>query len=197
MGLVQRKFPLRMMHALGATLHDGGICDATGEAGYVAVLGAHPGPDIESVVDADLLLLWGCDMARTHQHLQPRVRELLGRGVPVIALDIWRSDTIRALERWGGRGLVIRARDGRRAGAVPDAHRLRARARRPRLPARKSAWAPRNSRRTCARAATSRARRASPASRSSRSRAWRASCSARVRRSSRPAWASRAGATAA
>jgi len=40
MGLVQRKFPLRMMHALGAKLHDGGICDAASTAGYECVLGA-------------------------------------------------------------------------------------------------------------------------------------------------------------
>lgn len=107
MGLVQRRFPLRMMHALGATLHDGGICDATGEAGYQAVFGNSPGPDIESVESADLVVLWGCDMARTHQHLQPKVQALCKRGVPVIAIDIWRTETIRALEKWGGRGLVI------------------------------------------------------------------------------------------
>ncbi len=107
MGLVQRKFPLRMMHALGATLHDGGVCDATGTAGFEAVLGRCLGPDIESVVESDLVLLWGCDMARTHQHLQPKVKELLARGVSVIAIDIWRTDTIRTLEKWGGRGFVI------------------------------------------------------------------------------------------
>lgn len=108
MGLVQRRFPLRMMHALGATLHDGGICDATGEAGYQAVFGAYAGPDIETVDGADLVLLWGCDMVRTHQHLQPRIQALCKRGVPVIAIDVWRTETIRALERWGGRGLVLR-----------------------------------------------------------------------------------------
>ena len=37
MGLVQRKYPLRVLNALGATLHDGGICDATSAAGYAAV----------------------------------------------------------------------------------------------------------------------------------------------------------------
>lgn len=107
MGLVQRKFPVRMFHALGATLHDGGVCDATATAGFEAVLGRCLGPDIESVEQSDLLILWGCDMVRTHQHLQPKVRRLLARGVPVIAIDIWRTDTIRSLEAHGGRGLVI------------------------------------------------------------------------------------------
>lgn len=108
MGLVQRKFPLRMMHALGATLHDGGICDATSTAGYEAVLGRCIGPDIESADDCDLFVLWGADAARTVQHLQPALQRLCRRGVPVVAIDVYRTDTIRALERWGGRGFVLR-----------------------------------------------------------------------------------------
>ncbi|MBI5365009.1 MAG: molybdopterin-dependent oxidoreductase [Planctomycetes bacterium] len=107
MGLVQRKFPLRMFHALGATLHDGGVCDASGTAGVEAVLGRCLGPDIDTVVDSDLLVLWGCDMARTHQHLQPKVKQLLARGVPVVAIDVWRTETIRTLEKWGGFGLIV------------------------------------------------------------------------------------------
>jgi anaerobic selenocysteine-containing dehydrogenase len=109
MGLVQRKYPLRVMHALGATLHDGGVCDATATAGFECVLGRCLGPDLETELeDCDLLLLWGCEMARTNQHLQPRVKRLLERGVPVVAIDIWRSDTIQRLERWGGQGLVVK-----------------------------------------------------------------------------------------
>jgi len=109
MGLVQRKFPLRVMNALGATLHDGGVCDATGTAGMECVLGRCLGPDLETELEAcDLLLLWGCEMARTNQHLQPRVKRLLERGVPVVAIDIWRSDTIRRLEGWGGKGIIVK-----------------------------------------------------------------------------------------
>lgn len=108
MGLVQRKFPLRMMHALGATLHDGGICDATSTAGYEAVLGRCIGPDIESADDCDAFVLWGADAARTVQHLQPALQRVCRRGVPVVAIDIYRTDTLCALERWGGRGFVLR-----------------------------------------------------------------------------------------
>ncbi|MBK7875484.1 MAG: molybdopterin-dependent oxidoreductase [Planctomycetes bacterium] len=107
MGLVQRKFPLRMFHAMGATLHDGGVCDATGTAGFEAVLGRCLGPDLDEVLECDLLVLWGCDMARTHQHLQPKVKKLLERGVPVVAIDVWRTETIRTLEAWGGFGLIV------------------------------------------------------------------------------------------
>jgi anaerobic selenocysteine-containing dehydrogenase len=108
MGLVQRKFPLRVMNALGAVLHDGGICDSASTAGYECVLGRCLGPDIESIEDADLVVLWGSDVARTVQHVQPALLRLAKRGVPVIAIDIYRTDTIAALERWGGRGFVIR-----------------------------------------------------------------------------------------
>jgi anaerobic selenocysteine-containing dehydrogenase len=108
MGLVQRKFPLRVMHALGATLHDGGICDSASTAGYECVLGRCLGPDIESVEDSDLVVLWGTDVARTVQHLQPALVRMQKRGVPVAAIDIWRTDTIRDVEKHGGRGFVIR-----------------------------------------------------------------------------------------
>jgi anaerobic selenocysteine-containing dehydrogenase len=108
MGLVQRKFPLRVMNALGAVLHDSGICDSASTAGYECVLGRCLGPDIESVEDADLVVLWGSDVARTVQHLQPALLRLSKHGVPVIAIDIYRTDTIAALERWGGCGFVIR-----------------------------------------------------------------------------------------
>ncbi|MFT7485560.1 MAG: anaerobic selenocysteine-containing dehydrogenase, partial [Candidatus Paceibacteria bacterium] len=33
MGIVASKFPMRSMHALGATLHDSGVCDTTSSAG--------------------------------------------------------------------------------------------------------------------------------------------------------------------
>lgn len=108
MGLVARKFPLRTMHALGAVLTDGGLCDNTSTAGYEMVLGSPVGLDLEDVDDSDLVVLWGCDMVRTVQHLQPAVQRLCKRGVPALAIDVYRSDTIRALERWGGRGIVIR-----------------------------------------------------------------------------------------
>ncbi len=107
-GRVAKSFPLRMMHALGATLVDGGLCDNTASAGYECVLGRVIGFDLEHTDECDGVLLWGCDMARTVQHLQPAIQRLCKRGVPVIAIDIYASDTLRALERWGGQGLVVR-----------------------------------------------------------------------------------------
>ncbi len=106
-GLVARKFPLRMMHALGAGSMCGGICSSAGDAGYRLVLGDVIGPDVEEAGSADLLLLWGVDVARTWQHLLPTVKELCERSVPVVVIDIYRTDTMRRVERWGGTGLIV------------------------------------------------------------------------------------------
>jgi len=108
MGLVARNFPLRAMHAMGATLTDGGLCDNSAEAGFTNVLGRVVGADLERADEADCVVLWGCDMKRTVQHLQPAVQRLARAGVPVIAVDIWRNDTIVAVEKWGGIGLVVK-----------------------------------------------------------------------------------------
>lgn len=108
MGRIQRFFPLRMFHALGATITDGGLCDNSTSAGYECVLGNVVGADLERAEESDAVVLWGCDMVRTVQHLQPAVQRLAKRGAPVVAIDIYRSDTIRALERWGGRGLIVK-----------------------------------------------------------------------------------------
>jgi len=108
MGRIQRFFPLRMFHALGATLTDGGLCDNSTTAGYECVLGNVVGADLERADESDAVVLWGCDMVRTVQHLQPAVQKLCKRGVPAVAIDIYRSDTIAALEKWGGRGLIVK-----------------------------------------------------------------------------------------
>lgn len=108
MGLVQRKFPLRAMHALGATFHDGGVCDAAGQEGYAAVLGRCIGPDIEEVERCDLVGLWGCDAARTVQHIQAPLRRAQQAGAGSFVVDIWRTDTMKDVEARGGEGFVVR-----------------------------------------------------------------------------------------
>jgi len=108
MGLVQRKFPLRAMHALGATFHDGGVCDAAGQEGYASVLGRCIGPDIEEVERCDLVGLWGCDAARTVQHIQAPLRRAQQAGAGSFVVDIWRTDTMKDVEARGGEGFVVR-----------------------------------------------------------------------------------------
>jgi anaerobic selenocysteine-containing dehydrogenase len=90
---------MRMMNALGSGAWTGGICSSTGEAGYRMVLGEVIGPDIEEAVDADALILWGVDVARTWHHMLPIVKELCARSVPVVAIDVYRSDTVKTAAR--------------------------------------------------------------------------------------------------
>jgi anaerobic selenocysteine-containing dehydrogenase len=108
MGQVARKYPLRVMNALGAVGTDGGICDNTATEGWRCVMGHVVGGDLQEMESSDLVLLWGVDVRRTHQHVGPRVQALLARGMPVWTIDIYRTDTIRALEKLGGRSLVLR-----------------------------------------------------------------------------------------
>lgn len=108
MGIVQRRFPERIANALSATATDGAICDATSTLGHELVLGRAVGPNLRRVVEADFLLLWGCDARRTVPHLMPRVKELCEKGAPVVAIDVRSSDTLRQIEAWGGQGLVVR-----------------------------------------------------------------------------------------
>ena len=110
MGLVQRRFPMRLMHALGATGHDNGVCDAAAEAGFAAVNGRSVGPDLdeESTPErCDLFVLWGSDARRTTPHLMPRLKALATAGVPVFVIDVYRTETLTAVESWGGHGLVV------------------------------------------------------------------------------------------
>lgn len=108
MGMLARLFPLRAMHALGATTHDSGVCDTTSTAGFEAVLGDCVGPDVLEAEEADAVVVWGSDLRRTVQHLLPLVRARARAGVPVRVVDVWRTDTMVDLERHGARGIVLR-----------------------------------------------------------------------------------------
>ena len=108
MGRLARKYPERVMHALGATMHDGGICDGEALVGFELVFGRSVGADLTRLAEAPGLLVWGCDIARTVQHSLPRVRDLCRAGKPVVVVDVHRSDTVRRVERWGGRGLLLK-----------------------------------------------------------------------------------------
>ncbi len=108
MGLVARKFPMRMMNALGATLHDEGVCDSTSSAGYSAVLGPLIGPDLREAAGADAIVMWGSDVKRTIQHLLPSVKTSAEAGAKLRVVDIYRTETMETVERWGGKGLILR-----------------------------------------------------------------------------------------
>ncbi|MCA9001930.1 MAG: molybdopterin-dependent oxidoreductase, partial [Planctomycetes bacterium] len=107
MGLVSRRYPERILNALGATFTDGAICDATAEAGYSTVLGRAVGFDLQKTAECDGIVLWGNDVVRTMSHLVPRIKEAARRGAKVIAVDVVQTDTMAWVERQGGMALRI------------------------------------------------------------------------------------------
>ena len=109
MGLVSRNFPMRVLHALGCAETDGGICDSTQEAGYQSVMGDCIGVDLTVATDdADVIVVWGCDPRRTLQHFVPRLKRAAKRGAKLWVIDIWRSDSVRMIEAWGGHSLILK-----------------------------------------------------------------------------------------
>ena len=97
---------MRLMHALGGMGHDNGVCDAAAEAGFAAVNGRSVGPDLdeESTPERCDLVLWGSDARRTSPHLMPRLKALATAGVPVFVIDVYRTETLTAVESWEGMG---------------------------------------------------------------------------------------------
>ncbi|HRV81538.1 MAG TPA: molybdopterin-dependent oxidoreductase, partial [Planctomycetota bacterium] len=108
MGVLGRRFPKRILNALGATLNDGGICDAAAEAGFEAVLGRAIGFDLEHLETCDGIVIWGCDVARTMSHLMPRLARAVKAGAWVAVVDIYESDTVAWVRKHGGTALLLR-----------------------------------------------------------------------------------------
>jgi hypothetical protein len=94
MGMVNGVFRCTL-NALGDAPR-GGLCDRRARRDTERSAGIGPTSDVE---DPRFVLLWGCDFARTAQHLQPALQPCR-RGVLVIAIDIYRTGP-RALERRG------------------------------------------------------------------------------------------------
>ncbi|MCP5020360.1 MAG: molybdopterin-dependent oxidoreductase [bacterium] len=107
MGVLSRKFPERILNAMGALLTDGTICDATAEAGYRTVLGRAVGFDMQQTSECDVIVLWGCDVLNTVSHLLPRLKAAHKNGARLIAVDIVQSETLAWVERKGGMALRI------------------------------------------------------------------------------------------
>ena len=86
-------------------------------------VGVVAGNDSEQMVGADLVVLWGINAAYTHINVMTLVKEARARGARVVCIDPYRTPTARQADEH----LMIRVRDGRGAGARPDARPDRAR----------------------------------------------------------------------
>ena len=83
----------RFFHRLGASLLDRTICASAGKAGWVSVIGATLGMDVERYADGKLILIWGSNSVASNLHFWTRAQEAKRRGAKLVAIDPYRSAT--------------------------------------------------------------------------------------------------------
>jgi anaerobic selenocysteine-containing dehydrogenase len=94
MGLLQYgSMDRRFFHRLGAALLDRTICASAGKAGWLSVVGAAMGMDVERYVDSRLILIWGSNAIASNLHFWTRAQEAKRRGARLVAIDPYRSAT--------------------------------------------------------------------------------------------------------
>jgi anaerobic selenocysteine-containing dehydrogenase len=94
MGLIQYgSMDRRFFHRLGASLLDRTICATAGKAGWVSVVGAAMGMDVEQVVDSRLIVIWGSNSVASNLHFWTRAQEAKRRGARLVAIDPYRTAT--------------------------------------------------------------------------------------------------------
>ncbi|HEY3282234.1 MAG TPA: molybdopterin oxidoreductase family protein [Armatimonadota bacterium] len=100
LGLVNRNYPHRLFHALGASQLDRNICDAAGEAAWQYTYGDAFGSDPEGAAESDLILIWGMNAAVTNLHFMPFVRQAQKRGARLWVVDVYRNATARMADEF-------------------------------------------------------------------------------------------------
>ncbi len=93
MGLVHRHIGHAFFHCLGASLLGWTICGATAITGYRYSLGQGPGTDMESVVDSDLILIWGNNTQTSNVHAWPFFKKARANGARIVVVDPYRNRT--------------------------------------------------------------------------------------------------------
>ncbi|MEU1236458.1 molybdopterin-dependent oxidoreductase [Micromonospora aurantiaca] len=94
MGLVQGwTMGPRLFAHLGASRLDTTICTAAARAALRSLYGASVGFEPESIVEANLIVLWGANPLVTNLHLWPFVQQARERGAYVVTIDPLRTDT--------------------------------------------------------------------------------------------------------
>jgi anaerobic selenocysteine-containing dehydrogenase len=83
----------RFFHRLGASLLDRTICATAGKAGWVSVIGAAMGMDVEEYANSKLILIWGSNSVASNLHFWTRAQDAKRRGAKLIAIDPFRSAT--------------------------------------------------------------------------------------------------------
>jgi len=99
MGLVQRNCGHAFFHRLGASRLDRTICSPAKGEGWKAVMGRTPALDPDTVLDSDLVLLWGCNALATTLHGFQRARQARRAGARVWLIDTYHTATAASVDR--------------------------------------------------------------------------------------------------
>ncbi len=100
MGLLQSSsMDRRFFHRLGASLLDRTICASAGKAGWVSVIGAAMGMDVEHFVDSKLILIWGSNSIASNLHFWTRAQQAKRKGAKLIAIDPYCSATAQKCDQ--------------------------------------------------------------------------------------------------
>ena len=98
MGLLQRNSGHPFFHKLGASRLERTICSPAKDAGWKAVMGDTPAMDPADMEQSDLVILWGINAAATSIHAMRDAQAARKHGVPVWAIDTYRTPTCDAVD---------------------------------------------------------------------------------------------------
>jgi anaerobic selenocysteine-containing dehydrogenase len=84
----------------GVTTLSGGVCGDTGEAAQRADFGDTAGHDYTDLQNSQAIVLWGKNSAATSVHLIPFVKAGRERGVPVVLIDVQKTQTANFADRF-------------------------------------------------------------------------------------------------
>lgn len=99
LGLVQMGVAsARFWNRLGASQLDRTICGAAAEFAVELTLGTRQSPAYESMVDNQLILIWGHNPVTTAPHFMPFLREAQRRGCLLVVIDPRRTRTAKGAD---------------------------------------------------------------------------------------------------
>jgi anaerobic selenocysteine-containing dehydrogenase len=99
MGLVQRDGINRLRHAMGYSQQRSTICSTICEAGWLAGVGVHTGPDPREMAEADLIVVWGGNPVNTQVNVMTHIaRARKSRGAKLVVIDPYRTGTAQAAD---------------------------------------------------------------------------------------------------
>jgi len=93
MGLLQRNAGHAFFHKLGASRLERTICVAAKSAGWEAAMGNTPAPPPATVLDSDLVLIWGANIVATNIHFVPLLKKAKENGAKVVMIDTYANHT--------------------------------------------------------------------------------------------------------